>query len=400
MMTTQLAPEEQQFARDFEAFFGNGLCVPTAKGRVALFAGLKALELPANSVVAMPAYTCVVVASAVMFAGHRPFYVDIDPATYNIDYNSLEKALPADTRAVIAQHTYGIPADISRIADLCKRKQIHLIEDCCHSFVSTQNGKLCGTFGDFAFFSGQWNKFFTSGLGGFFHTRDEQLARRAAEILLSADAPTPAKDLQMRLQIFLHNHLVRPQTKAMMTALYRLLTHSGIISGSSNQEELLGHLPADYVSRLTPAQLCKGSAELKKVDANISHRQALTDYYISELSGQGFRFPALPANSNAVYLRLPLRVKNRPALLGKAMWRGIELGDWFETPLHANGAPLAEFGYTEGSCPHAEQACAEVVNLPVHPGISQREARRIVAFMIQYAKPLDSASALHVECCA
>ena len=107
---------EDEFTELFlEKFSGEGDVISFAKGRVALYAGLKASKIPEGSEILVPAYTCVVVASAVMFAGYRPVYVDICPRTYNIDVSKLPPATNA--AAMIVQHSYGIPADMQVLSD-------------------------------------------------------------------------------------------------------------------------------------------------------------------------------------------------------------------------------------------------------------------------------------------
>jgi dTDP-4-amino-4,6-dideoxygalactose transaminase len=84
-------------------------------------------------------------------------------------------------------------------------------------------------------------------------------------------------------------------------------------------------------------------------------------------------------------LRYPVRVGNKEALLKKAEKQGIELGSWFETPLHGNEAPLSVFAYETGSCPNAERACEQVVNLPTHIGVDMDYAEKVLNFLRTYA---------------
>ena len=189
----------QSFARQFEAFFGGGRCFLLAKGRVGLYAGLRALGLPPGAKVLVPGYTCVVVPSAIQFAGLKPVYIDIDPHTYNLDPAQLAHALPGEVSAVIVQHTYGIPAAMQAISAWADLAGATIIEDCCHTFGTRVDGRLCGTFGAFAFMSGQWNKPFSTGLGGMLLVRDTALAKRVDE-LLQSDARRPGllKNLVLR----------------------------------------------------------------------------------------------------------------------------------------------------------------------------------------------------------
>ena len=372
-MSSIMTPRESTFASAFVRSFGNGgHCLPFAKGRVALYAGLKALDLAPGSAVILPAYTCVVVASAIQFAGLKPVYADIDPATYNIDAHALPQGA-----ALIAQHSYGIPADMGALASY----GMPLIEDCCHVFASSYRGKRCGTFGRFSFFSGQWNKFFSSGLGGFFYTLDAGLAARVQGFFEEARIPGTAAAIRFALQIAAHDLLVTPATEAAITRLYRRLTRAGLAAGSSDPAELLGREPENYFTRMTAPQLKRGLLALDSIDKNIAHRRVLGGFYHDRLRDLGFDPVTLPAHADTVFLRYPVRVANKPQLLERAARSGIEIGSWFETPLHGNRAPLEVFGYRPGSCPKAEQAACEVINLPTHMGVSISYAEKVLNFL-------------------
>ena len=102
--------------------------------------------------VLVQAFTCVAVPNSVLWAQATPVYADID-ATLNIDPIDVEKKITNRTKAIIVQHTFGIPADMDALVALAKKHNILLIEDCAHSLGATYKGKKVGTFGDAAFFS-------------------------------------------------------------------------------------------------------------------------------------------------------------------------------------------------------------------------------------------------------
>jgi len=381
-----LTKQEQTLQKKFANYFTSGTCLPFAKGRVALYAGIKALNIPEGSEIIMPGYTCVVVPTAVMFAGYKPVYVDIDPNTYNIDTDQLTNRITERTGAIIVQHTYGIPAELDTITQYCTQHNIPLIEDCCHSFASRYRDKLCGTFGSFAFFSGQWNKFFSTGLGGFFYTQEPELAERMLKLFQNAQKPSSLASLRFALQILAYQFLVKPSTTALMTGLYRLLGRAGIVAGSSSYEELEGTLPKGYFSRMAPVQLKKSLSELEKVQQTIEHRRQIGEFYHQELPRLNFKTVPESSKTATVFLRYPVRVGNKEALLKKAQKQGIELGSWFETPLHGNEAPLSVFAYETGSCPNAERACEQVVNLPTHIGVDKAYAEKVLNLLREYAE--------------
>ena len=136
------------------------------KGRVALYAILKSMGITTGDEIILPGFTCVVVANAILYLGARPVYVDIDPSTYNIDAEKIGEKITDKTKAIIAQHTFGIPADMNKITAIAKENSLYVIEDSCHAVGSRYMGREVGTFGDAAFFSSQWSKPLTTGLGG------------------------------------------------------------------------------------------------------------------------------------------------------------------------------------------------------------------------------------------
>ena len=166
----------RQFEAAFAAWLGARHGLAFWKGRVALYAILRALGVGEGDEVILPGYTCVVAVNPVKFLGARPVYVDIEPATYNLDPDLVESKITPRTKVIIAQHTYGYPAEMDAILDIANRHGLPVIEDSCLAIGSTYKGRKTGTFGLAAFWSFQWNKTFTTGIGGMVTTSDADLA--------------------------------------------------------------------------------------------------------------------------------------------------------------------------------------------------------------------------------
>lgn len=369
-------------------FFGQGRCFLLAKGRVGLYAGLRALNLPQNSKILMPGYTCMVVPSAAQFAGLKPIYADIDPATYNIDIRCVESAATQDTAGLIVQHTYGIPCNMAPLMDWATSRGVSVIEDCCHSFGSRVDGRLCGTFGKFAFMSGQWNKPFSTGLGGMLLVNDDELANRVAHIIATeASVPGAMKNLVLRAQILAHKILVRPATAIAVMLLYRALNRLGLVVGSSSQTELAGEMPERYLATMAPCQIRQGLREMARIHENIEHRVRLTKLYQAELPRLGFASLPTSVAEGMPLLRYPVRIANKPKVLASAVRARVEIGSWFEVPLHPEGTRMEAFGYRQGMCPEAEAAAREVVNLPTHRRVTTAVAERTLEFLRKQGRP-------------
>jgi dTDP-4-amino-4,6-dideoxygalactose transaminase len=383
-------PYEARFA----AMFGEGFhAFAFWKGRIALYAILKALDLTEHDDVLLPGYTCVVVPNAVRYTGATAIYADIASDGYNLDPVSVEQRITPRTRALIVQHTYGIPADIGALSALARKHRLSMVEDCAHVLPGSRyRGRLLGAYGRAAFFSFQWSKPYTSGLGGMVITQDQGLAERLQDIQKSFVDPPRLEVLKLQLQYALYQRLFRPRLYWLSRRALHLLSAVGVLVGSSSSAELTGKTPADLRWRMSEFQEGEGCSHLLRLEDNEAHRRHLTQFYSDVL--REHRWPAghgLDAESPTL-LRYPLLVANKAILLEMARRAGIELGSWFETPLHP--LPLSDHhlaAYQIGSCPVAESTAAGVVNLPLHSRVTRSEAEKIVVFILAQARqPQDS----------
>ena len=106
--------------------------------------------------VVLPGYTCVMNVNPIKYVGAKPIYVDIEPATFNINVSLLQEKITPRAKVIIAQHTYGYPCDMDAIMKIAEKNGIPVIEDCCLALGSRYRGQAMGTFGKAAYFSFQW----------------------------------------------------------------------------------------------------------------------------------------------------------------------------------------------------------------------------------------------------
>jgi len=356
------------------------------KGRVALYAILRAMGIGAGDEVILPGYTCVMDVNPIMYVGAKAIYVDIEPETFNIDVNLLESKITPQTRAIIAQHTYGYSADLGAILAIASRRGIEVIEDCCLSLGSRYKGKLTGTFAPAAYFSTQWNKTYTTGLGGMAICNTDELAAKVRHICNMEMKGVPlSNSALLAIQLVLYNVAVYPQTTTTVRKIFRWLSKKGAVIGSSSMEEKESTgMPEDFFMGLSRTQASFGLRQLCRLEENIKHRKKLTALYDRLLAERGWKVTRPPENTEPVLVRYPVRITNKWGSLEKARERGIELGAWFESPLHPKETRLELFGYRQGMCPVAEKAAQEVVNLPVHPRVSERTVRQTIEFITEY----------------
>lgn len=169
---------EKAFARFHSARHG----VAVTNGTAALEVTIAALGIGPGDEVIVPDFTFVATASAVLFANALPVLVDVTPDTYCLDPKLTEAAITSRTKAIIAVHMGGHPADLDALAELACRRGIALIEDSSHAHASEWRGKRIGTFGVAGTFSFQSSKLMTAGEGGVIISDDETFERNARSI--------------------------------------------------------------------------------------------------------------------------------------------------------------------------------------------------------------------------
>ncbi len=348
------------------------------KGRVALYAILKSMGIGPDDEVIIPAFTCVVVPNAISYLKAKPVYVDISRNTFNLDPEKLEECISEKSKAIIAQHTFGIPADMDKILSIAKKYNLCVIEDSCHTVGSKYKGKEVGTIGDAAFFSSQWSKPLTTGLGGWAVANNPEIQEKMREIYPSFAKPSNKVLLLLRLQYYAYSILLRPSLFWYMQHFYRKLSSLGIVIGSSSNEELEYKMPESYEMKMSDWQknlLFEKSEEIEKV---IEHRKWIVSLYEDSLRKRGMEIVQLPKYYDPIFLRYPLLVKDKAKTLKEAKQRRVELGDWFVSPVHPNKNGWEKINYQKGMCPIAEHVCNHIINLPTHMRITEQEIKRII----------------------
>jgi perosamine synthetase len=356
------------------------------KGRVSLYTALKAMGIGAGDEIVLPGYTCLTDALPIKYLGAKPVYVDIEPQTYNMDARQLESRLTPRTRAIIMQHTYGYLADIGAILAIAERHGVPVIEDCCLALGSRYRSRLAGTFGQAAYFSSQWNKTYTTGLGGMLVCHDSTLAERVERICAhDLQRPPLAEVGMLALELIVYRALVYPRTTAALQRIFRWLTSKGLVVGSSGStEDTDPTCPEGFLRGMSAIQARSGLRQLRRIEVNLEHRRQMARLYDRLLSEHAWSVTPVPAYTDPVLVRYPVRVSDKEGALAAAQRSGIELGDWFVSPLHDQTDRIGIYDYAWGMCPQAERAARETVNLPLHPRTSEATARKTVEFLCRF----------------
>ncbi len=359
----------------FCEYFRVPYAVTFNSGRSALLAILRAFDIGLGDEVLLQAFTCVAVPNSVSWAGARPVYVDID-ASLNIDRKDIEKKITKKTRAIIVQHTFGVPADMDGLVALAKKYNLILIEDCAHSLGATYHGKKIGTFGDASFFSFGRDKVLSSVFGGLaiIQKNHEPQTKKLQEYHESL--PYPA-------WFWIFQQLFHPVAFAFIIPTYNLgigkivlvvLQKLHLLSYPVYPEEKVGKKPSDFPTRYSNGHAKLILNQLLKLDHYNETRRRIAQLYWDTLSKKG-TVTLFPQVDGAIYLRFPVRVSKPDEVARSAKAKGILLGNWYHHTIDPRGVDLTKIGYTSGSCPRAENASLHILNLPTR--ISSAEATRV-----------------------
>lgn len=378
----------EEYQHKFARFFGAKRAFAFWKGRVALYALLRALDIGQGDEVILPGYTCVMNVNPIKYVGARPVYVDIEPETFNMNVNLLKEKITNKTKVIIAQHTYGYPCEMDTIMKIAQSSGICVIEDCCLALGSKYQGRMVGTFGRAGYFSSQWNKPYTTGLGGMVITSDRKLAERIESLAVNEMCPPSGREVFMlRMQLIIYRLFIYPRTTALAQSLFRYLTKKGAVIGSSSTSEFKPVKADDFYKAMSTVQARSGIRQLDKIEKNIAHRRKMAQLYDELLVAKGWQSSKDSRElAEPVMVRYPVRIAEKDKALAQAAKAGIELGSWFECPLHPIETPLASYDYELGMCPEAEKASNEVVNLPLHLRASEKTVERSVDFITGFTQ--------------
>jgi len=354
------------------------------KGRVALYGLLKAMGIGPGDEVLMQGYTCVVVPNAVLYLGATPVYADIDPDTYNFDLGSLRAKVSERTRVIICQNTYGLSSHLEEIEEIAREAQerfghpVYTIEDCTHGFGGSYHGKPNGISCDASFFSTQWSKPYTTGVGGFCAVHNAAVREKLKEVNRELVQPGFKEKAELKLMYFIRQYVINDFTYWPMIRVYRWMSRKNLVVGSSSGEEVTGtEMPEGFFKAQSSVQYKKGLKSLKKLDEVNRLRKRNAGIYTEFLKKQGKTSVGPELFDDHIFIRYPLLVKDREEFREKAEKAKIILGEWFEAPVYPAYASLSLWKVDERELPSAMVVCEHMVNLPTE----EKHPEKVVRFL-------------------
>jgi perosamine synthetase len=386
----QDGPAIAAYESAFAARLGMRHAISLSSGRVGLYGLLEALGIGAGDEVLLSVPSHIVVPNAVRYVGAEPVYVDCRPGDWNLDLEAAEARITPRTRALVLQHTFGVPADVVAARALSERRGLVLIEDCVHALGTTLHGRPVGTFGRAAFFSTEETKTISSTMGGVVVTDDDDLADALRAFQRRCAWPSEGLITAYLIKFVVYWLLTEAHVHHVARSVYELLGRRHPLPTPTTPEELRGERPPGYLKRLSNAQAALALQQLLRLDQNLRHRAAISELYRQALQEDGHRTVDVAEGAEVAFVRYPVWVEDRQEATRRAESLTV-MGHWFTSVLEEADDPRA-VGYVPGSCPHAEAAATHLVNLPNHPRVRGDDARRILDAIRDLVPKVEGAS--------
>src|SRR5215831_7722898 len=173
-----MGPRQDEFERAVAEYVGVPFGIAVNSGTSGLHLAIRALGIGAGDEVILPSFSFIAPANAICYERATPVFVEIEPTTLTLDPACVERAITPRTRAILAVHTFGCPADLAALSSIARRHNLFLIEDACEALGAEFDGCRVGGIGDVGVFAFYPNKQITTGEGGMVITRDAALAKR------------------------------------------------------------------------------------------------------------------------------------------------------------------------------------------------------------------------------
>lgn len=369
---------EQWFRNNFKSTSA----VSFDSGRASLYAILKGLRIEKGDEVIIQPFTCVALPNAITSIGAKPIYADIEEENFSFNIKDLEKKISEKTKAIIVQHTFGIPQNIKKIVEIAKKHKLFVVEDCAHIINTAWENKL-GTFGEAAFFSFGRDKAFSSVCGGMAITNNAELGEKIKNFQKEREFPSFFWTFQ---QIF------HPVAFSLILPLYNffslgkvmlvILQKLHLLSMPVSNNEKKGKYLSLSIKRMPNSLADMAYNQLKKHYKFNKKREEISAIYIKEFHDSNL---IISYSKKIPFLRFPCLVDGRDEILKRFRKKGIYLGKWYSEIIDPKGSDLNKAYYKKGSCPKAEEIAERILNLPCYPTMRAKDARKIVLLLNKYA---------------
>jgi dTDP-4-amino-4,6-dideoxygalactose transaminase len=330
-----LGSEVKKFEEEFAAYIGTSHCIGLNSGTDALILSFRALGISPGDEIITPSHTATATVSAILSCGATPVFVDIDPFSFTIDPDLVNKAVTSRTRAIVAVHLYGHPCDMDALQQIVATHGIYLVEDCAQAHGAEWRGRKVGTFGSVGCFSFYPTKNLGAiGDGGAVVTTDPTVAERI-----------------------------------------RRLRQYGWDSNRVSQEP-------SGVSRLDEIQAAILRVKLPKLAGYNERRREIARVYSTRLQRSSIILPVENDVAKHVYHLFVVQVVKREEIISRLNDRGIYPGIHYPVPVHLQ--PSFHIFPTSSSVllPVTERLAKTIISLPMFPELEDSEIEKVCEEML------------------
>jgi perosamine synthetase len=341
MLTSGLGagPRVVEFEKNFAEFAGVKHAIAVNTGTAALHAAILASKIKFGDEVILPSFTFVATAEAVALAGGKPVFVDIDPETFTISPQAIEKAITEKTKAIVPVDLYGLSADIKPIKAIAAKHSLLIVEDCAQSHGATYEDKPAGALADLACWSLYAAKNIGTGEGGVVTTDNDELA----------------------------------ETVRMIRTHGEKVKYSSIILGTNY--------------RMTEIQAAIGIVQLKKLPNFLDKRTRNANNLTTLLEkSEKIVLPPKLENRKPSWYLYTIRIKDatedkRNNVIKQMHEKGIGAEAYYPTPVHH--MPYYEQNFGKFNLPETDKAAKEVLSLPIHPNVTNDQVEFIAKTLLE-----------------
>jgi dTDP-4-amino-4,6-dideoxygalactose transaminase len=336
-------PKSAAFEKAFAEYLGVEDVVSVSSCTSALFLSLAALDVMQGDEVITTPLTFIATSNAVLHTGATPVFVDVEPATGNIDAARVKTAVSERTKAVIPVHLYGLMADVRSLAQICEEARIDMIEDAAHAAEPVRDGFRPGQKGTTACFSFYATKNLTCGEGGAVATNRRELGERLRRLRQHGMSKGAAERYTSRYQ---HWDMVELGYKANLSDI--------------NAALLLG--------------------QLTRLEGQLTRREAIARRYEEAFAGiDGLGYPIVPAGVRSARHLFTIWVppQHRDASLAMLQDKGIGVAVNYRA-VHLLSYYRERFGFEPGMFPNAERIGASTITLPLYPSMTDQQVDTVI----------------------
>jgi len=383
-------PAIEEYEHEFAKFHQMDHAVATSFGRMAFYYILQALALPPGSEIIFPALTFWVVPEIARRAGLKPVFVDVDPATFNLNPALIEAALTEHTRAIVPTHLYGQPCVMREIMKLAEKNDLVVIEDCAQAVGARYQGRRVGTFGTASFFSFQLLKGINTYGGGMAVTNDRALSGRIRDQVLNEPLQS-VPDLARRFATG-YGARVAVSPKAFTFWGFPLQAALSLVGDYDLSKFIwekirpLEQFPPTYHQRYSNVQALLGLRGLANLDRNNERcREHATRYARGLIGWRSIQAPPVPPDVEHVFYQYCVYTADPARLSRRAIRQGIDI----ETTHVDVCSKLELFAEFRAKCPGAE-ATEKALQLPVYSRLRVSDIERVLSTVRQASADLDA----------